>query len=87
MLIAVNGKSFTQYSNLETFTQDLKGKVGTTVSVDIKRGNQTLNFVITREKIQIPLIHSKRQRTTCYFQIHAFDIGVKKKFEQEMKQH
>lgn len=86
-LIAVNGKSFSQYSDLEAFIQDLKGEAGTTVSVDIKRENQTLNFVVIREKIQIPLIHSKKQGTACYFQIHAFDIGIKKKLDQEMKNY
>lgn len=62
----------------------MKGEVGTQVMVQVKRENQILDFVLKRETIQLPLVHSKKIDGICYLRIHSFDLGIQKKFSEEL---
>lgn len=84
-IISVDGKAFSSFANLETFIEKLKGEKWTPVAVEVKRGDQNLHFRIRREKFQIPLVKTKKIGTACYMRISAFDLGTKKKFDEEMK--
>lgn len=84
-IISINGKEASQYKDLQAFIQDIKGEAWTSVVIGVKRKNQTLHFIIRREKIQIPLIESKKKGTACYLNLYAFDLGAKKRFDEEMK--
>lgn len=58
IIAKINGKSAYGLS-VEQARNQIRGKKGTQVTLDIIRGEEALNFVITRDTINIPSVESK----------------------------
>ena len=58
IIMSVDGKD-TKGESLDSVVLRIRGKQGTKVKLVVKRGTKTLNFSITREKIQIPDFESE----------------------------
>lgn len=86
LLISAEGKNFQHYPSFEAFSLALKGKPGTKAQLEVKRGNQTLQFQIVRAKIQLPLLSSKKKDGVCYLRLYSFDLGSKEAFFKEKAQ-
>lgn len=84
-LLGVNGVSFLDYKNLDTFILDLKGKVWTKVQLQIRRKNQILIIEVIRNHIELPLLNSKKKGDLCYLRMYSFDLWAKKKFAKELQ--
>lgn len=68
--------------NYETIADKIKGKVGTTVKVEIKRKNEILSFEIERKKIDLyPIKHEILENDIGYIKISAFDENSAKEFK------
>ena len=83
--VKCNGDNFTTISN------DIKGEEGTTVKLEILRGNETLNFEIQRENIKVnPVEGEVLENNIGYIEFTSFDEGTaedfKAKYEELQKQ-
>ena len=83
--VKCNGDNFTTISN------DIKGEEGTTVKLEILRGNETLNFDIQRENIKVnPVEGEVLENNIGYIEFTSFDEGTaedfKAKYEELQKQ-
>ena len=83
LLISAQGKAYEHYPSFEAFSLALKGKAGSQAQLEVKRGNQTLQFQIPRAKLQLPFLSSKKKDNVCYLRIYSFDLGSKEAFFRE----
>lgn len=58
VIASVNGKS-TAGQNINDVVNEVRGKKGTKVTLGVLRGQQQLNFTITRDTITVPTVSSK----------------------------
>ena len=77
--------------NFSTISNDIKGEEGTTVKLEILRGNETLNFEIQRENIKVnPVEGEVLENNIGYIAFTSFDDQTaedfKAKFEELQKQ-
>lgn len=62
----------------------IKGQEGTTVSLEIIRGTERLNFEIKRENIKLNHVESKMlENNTGYLKLSTFDEGCSEEFKQK----
>ena len=73
ILLAADGKPYEAYRDFDAFALALQGKVGTSVSIMVKRDQSQLTYDLTREKIELPLLKSRKKGNACYLQISSFD--------------
>lgn len=65
----------------------IKGEEGTKVTVHIKRGEENLDFVLTRKMIEIPTVtYEKIEGNIAYISITSFDDVTYDQFTEAMKQ-
>ena len=86
----VDGESYTK-ENMETVSDKIKGKAGTTVKLGITRGTEKLEFEIKRENIKVnPVSGEVIQGNIGYIQFSSFDETTaedfKAKYEELKKQ-
>jgi len=55
IILSINGQSTTNM-NIDVAVDDIRGPKGTTVNLEILRGNQELDFKIVRENITVPSV-------------------------------
>lgn len=77
--------------NFSTISNDIKGEKGTTVKLEILRGNETLNFEIQRENIKVnPVEGEVLENNIGYIAFTSFDDQTaedfKAKYEELQKQ-
>ena len=77
--------------NFSTISNDIKGEEGTTVKLEILRGNETLNFEIQRENIKVnPVEGEVLENNIGYIAFTSFDDQTsedfKAKYEELQKQ-
>ena len=77
--------------NFSTISNDIKGEEGTTVKLEILRGNETLNFEIKRENIKVnPVEGEVLENNIGYIAFSSFDDQTaedfKAKYEELEKQ-
>ena len=77
--------------NFSTISNDIKGEEGTTVKLEILRGNETLNFEIQRENIKVnPVEGEILENNIGYIAFSSFDDQTaedfKAKYEELEKQ-
>lgn len=86
VLLAADGKPYEAYHDFDAFILALQGKVGTSVSIMVKRDQSQLTYDLTREKIELPLLKSRKKGNACYLQISSFDKWIQKKFLREKEE-
>lgn len=72
VITAINGESTDKWAADKT-ADKIRGDVGTTVKVTAKRGDQTLNFALTRAEVNNPSVTSGTKGTTGIITISRFD--------------
>lgn len=91
LIKSVDGVEYTA-SDLETISTKIKGEPGTKVKLEIIRGEQILEFELTREKIIVNQVKGKVLESNIgYIKIPSFDETTssefKTKFEELQKQN
>ena len=82
VLVAINqepveGKALTDIVKM------LKGKKGTNVQIDVKRGNETLSLAVTLEEVTVQTVHHKMlQDDIGYLQVTKFDKVTVAQFKE-----
>ncbi|MFR1441244.1 MAG: S41 family peptidase [Clostridia bacterium] len=91
LIKSVDGVEYTA-GDLETISSKIKGEEGTKVKLQIIRGEETLEFEVSREKIIVNQVEGKTlENNIGYIQIPSFDETTssefKTKFEELQKQN
>ena len=69
---------------MDTAANKIKGEEGTTVKIEIKRGEENLTFDIERAKvITNPVLSEKLENNIGYLQITSFDEGTAEDFKNK----
>lgn len=89
-IISVDGTQCTG-DDFSTISNKIKGKVGSSVKLDIQRKGETLSFEIKRENIKVNPVESKLlENNIGYIEFSSFDDGTaedfKSKYEELEKQ-
>ena len=65
----------------------IKGEVGTAVKIEVLRGNETLNFELTRENIKVnPVEGKKLENNIGYIEFSSFDDGTAEEFKTKFEE-
>lgn len=82
-IVGVDGVKYTG-DEMDTVANKIKGEEGTTVKIEIKRGEETLTFDIERAKvITNPVLSEKLENNIGYLQITSFDEGTAEDFKNK----
>lgn len=85
IIMSVDGKD-TKGESLDNVVLRIRGKQGTKVKLQVKRGTKTITYTITREKIQIPDFESKMlDNKYGYLQLFEFNKSVGDKVRAAVK--
>ena len=89
-IISVDGVKYTG-SDIDEASNNIKGEAGSTVKIEILRNQQIKVFEITRRKVDInPIVSKKLENDIGYIEITSFDEetadNFKNKFEELKKQ-
>ena len=83
IIVGVDGVKYTG-NEIDTAANKIKGEEGTTVKIEIKRGEETLTFDIKRAKvITNPVLSEKLENNIGYLQITSFDEGTAEDFKNK----
>lgn len=86
IITKVNGEDCTDM-DLSLVANKVKGEEGTTVDLEIQRGEEIINKTIERRTVQINHIESKvLDNNIGYIQILAFDDGCSSEFESQLNE-
>ena len=90
LILSVNGVSY-DANGMTTASNNIKGEEGTTVTLEVLRGIQTLKYEIKREKVRVNKVEGKiLSNNIGYIEFTSFDDGTaldfKSKFEELNKQ-
>lgn len=79
----VDGKEYIA-EDFDIISTYIKGKEGTTVNIEIQRGNETLTFDVERKNIELyPMESEVLENNTGYINIQSFDEGCSKEFKEK----
>lgn len=82
MITKVNGKELTK-ENVGELSNEIKGEEGTTVNLEIKRGEETLELEVERRRIEVSHIESEMlENNIGYIQVLDFDGGTAEEFKE-----
>ena len=86
LILSVNGVSYDS-NGMTTASNNIKGEEGTTVTLEVLRGTQTLKYEIKREKVKVNKVEGKiLSNNIGYIEFTSFDDGTaldfKAKFEE-----
>ena len=82
MITKVNGKELTP-DNVGELSDEIKGEEGTTVNLEIMRGEKTLELDVERRRIEVSHIESEMlDNNIAYIQVLDFDGGTAKEFKE-----
>ena len=82
MITKVNGKELTP-DNVGELSDEIKGEEGTTVNLEIMRGEETLELDVERRRIEVSHIESEMlDNNIAYIQVLDFDGGTAKEFKE-----
>ncbi len=88
-LIKVDGKDITD-KKLNDISSLVKGKVGTTVSLTVKRDDEELTFKVKRENIDLESVSKKlieyKDKKIGYLLIDIFALNTASQFEERLKE-
>lgn len=81
LITKVDGVSYTA-DQMTEMANTIKGEEGSKVTIEILRGEQTLTFEVTREKVNTnPVYSEKLENDIGYLEITSFDEGVAEDFK------
>lgn len=86
IFIAVNGEDMTGVTQLELATK-VRGKAGTAVTLTMQRGEEQIDFTITRARIEIPNIESRLIENTnvAYIKLNQFSADARAQIDQAIQ--
>lgn len=84
ILLKIDDFTLQQEGEFEEFIARIRGVEGSTLTLQIQRGDAILQKVLTRAKIQISPLFVHQEAGKCYLQILNFDQGIAKKLAQEV---
>lgn len=85
-IISVDGTNVTNLK-LEEVVNLLKGEAGSAVKIEILRENKTLNFVITRTKVEVKYVTAEQTLDNILIlRINTFGLGALNNIESIIKQ-
>ncbi len=85
IITKVDGEDCASMDDLSLVANKVKGEEGTTVNLEILRGNEVLNKTIERKTVEINPIESEiLENNIGYIQILSFDEGCSQKFENKL---
>ena len=85
MILSVDGVEYTG-DDMTAAANSIKGEEGTTVKLEILRGQEKLNFEIKRKKINTnPVIAEKLENNIGYIEISSFDDGTADDFKSKFE--
>ena len=86
MFLQVDGQDVREASQLELAAL-VRGQVGTDVHLLMGRGNDRLGFTITRARIEIPNVESRRLEGTGigYIQLQHFNANARQQLNEALK--
>ena len=80
-ILKVDDKEYTG-DEMTAAANAIKGEAGTKVKLEVQRGEQILNFEITREKINTnPVVSEKLENNIGYLTVSSFDEGTSQDFK------
>ena len=83
IIVGVDGVNYTG-DEIDTVANNIKGEEGTTVKIEIRRGEENLTFDIERAKvITNPVLSEKLENNIGYLQITSFDEGTAEDFKNK----
>ena len=89
IIVKVDGKSY-DAAEISDMANNIKGKEETTVTIEILRGTETLNFTIERKRINLYLVEGKvLNENIGYILLNSFDEECAERFKiayEELKQ-
>ena len=81
LITKVNGVSYTA-DQMTEMANTIKGEEGSKVILEVLRGEETLTFEVTREKVNTnPVYSEKLENDIGYLEIKSFDEGVAEDFK------
>ena len=85
-IISVDGVEYSGQQMTEA-SNNIKGEEGTTVKIEILRGNETLNFELTRENIKVnPVEGEVLEDDIGYITFSSFDEGTADEFKSKFEE-
>ena len=85
-LIAVDGVQYTGEQMTEA-SNKIKGEEGTTVKLEVQRGNETLDYEITRENVKVnPVEGEVLDNNIGYITFSSFDDGTAEEFKAKYEE-
>ena len=85
-IISVNGEECTA-SDMTVIATKIKGEEGSTVKLQILRGEETLDFEITRENITVnPVEGEVLENNIGYIEFSSFDDGTAEQFKAKFEE-
>lgn len=87
IILAIDGTDLAQMP-LDLVSPLIRGEPGTKVNLTIKRGDQILQFTVTREKIDVPVVRSEMLTDhVLYISLSSFASDTADLIQQELAQH
>ena len=82
IITKVEGEEVTP-ENVADMSDKIKGEEGTSVKLEVKRGDETIKVEVERKRIEISHIESRMlENNIAYIQISDFDGGAAKEFKE-----
>lgn len=89
ILIAVDDQRIETPADLDSVTNMIRGEVGTQVKLTVKRGDDILDFEVTRAEIELPSVTWRALEETAdigYIRIERFSALTNKEFTQALNE-
>lgn len=87
IITKVDGIEYKGTDGMEEASNKIKGEEGTKVNIEIKRGEDTLNFEIEREKVIMnPITAKVLENDIGYLQVMSFDENCSNEFKSKYEE-
>ncbi len=84
IFVKVDGEDITALDQLQLVTK-VRGPEGSQVTLTMQRGDQTIDFTITRARIQIPTVESKKISGFGYIKLRDFSVNASQQINDAIK--
>lgn len=86
LIISIDGVSYTA-EEMTIASNKIKGEAGSTVKIEILRGNETKSFELIRENIKVNPVEGKvLENKIGYIEFSSFDEGTAKEFKTKYEE-
>ncbi len=85
IFVAVNGESVAGWSQMELVAK-VRGRAGTVVNLTMRRGNELLDFSVTRARIEVPNIEERMLEDNIgYIKLRDFTADARSKLDAALE--